>query len=123
MLRGFKISPFLQDFAATAVVSVITGASAILVTRLLARGVGPEGFGAYSLSRRILATVTPFSTFATGVAVARYVAMARDEAAKVQYLLAGVLLGVLPSLCVLVLGLTFADSLSLLISMTKPIGL
>jgi O-antigen/teichoic acid export membrane protein len=37
------------------------------VTRLLAQGLGPEEFGAYSLTRRIVTTILPFSTLAMGI--------------------------------------------------------
>ena len=63
-LRRIHPSPFVKDILFTTITSVLTTVSAIVVTRLLAEGLGPEKFGAYSLSRRMLATIAPFSLLA-----------------------------------------------------------
>jgi len=110
-----KLSPFIKDVAFTTITTIVTTFSIIIVTRLLAQGLGPEGFGAYSLARRVLATIFPFSTLSMGVAVARYIAISKDNASQHSYLLSGLLLGVVPSCVVLIIGLVFIHKLTLLI--------
>jgi len=108
-------SPFIKDIAFTTITSIATTFSIIIVTRLLAQGLGPEGFGAYSLARRVLSTIIPFSTLSMGVAVARYIAISKDYTSRHSYLLSGLLLGVVPSCVVLIIGLIFTHKLTLLI--------
>lgn len=55
-LRRVHPSPFVKDILFTTITSVLTTVSTIVVTRLLAEGLGPEKFGANLLSRRTLAT-------------------------------------------------------------------
>ena len=69
-----RISPFLRDVVITSLTSMITILSMIIVTHLLAKGLGPEEFGAYSLTRRLVSiTLLLFSTLTMGVALARYI--------------------------------------------------
>jgi hypothetical protein len=60
MLKQIKPSPFIKDVGLTAVTSGITIISIIIVTRLLAQGLGTEKFRAYAMSRQILSTLVPF---------------------------------------------------------------
>ncbi len=115
MLKQVKLSPFIKDFLLTGATSVTTGLALIIGTSLLAQGLGPDGFGVYSLSRRILATIAPFSTLAMGVAVARHIAVAEDACWRFRLLLSGLLLGVLPSMAVGLFGAAFAAPLSSII--------
>ena len=77
MIR-IKFSPFLKDIGVTTLTSVATIVSLIFVTRFLARGLGPDEFGAYALTRRIVAFIVPFSTLTMGVSLARYTALSKD---------------------------------------------
>jgi len=75
---GIKCSPFLKDIGVTTLTSVATIVSLIFVTRFLARGLGPDEFGAYALTRRIVAFIVRFSTLTMGVSLARYTALSKD---------------------------------------------
>lgn len=112
---AMKLSPFIRDLVTTTVTSFLTIVSLVFVTRLLAEGLGPEGFGAYSLARRVLSTVDPFSTLFMGVAVTRYLAIARETRSQNAFLLAGILLGILPSVAILIVGISFKSRLTLLV--------
>ncbi|MFH1562834.1 MAG: hypothetical protein ABIF11_05390 [Nitrospirota bacterium] len=70
-----RISPFLRDVVITSLTSMITILSMIIVTHLLAKGLGPEEFGAYSLTRRLVSTLMPFATLSMGVTLDRYIAL------------------------------------------------
>ena len=78
MIR-IKCSPFLKDIGVTTLTSVATIVSLIFVTRFLARGLGPDEFGAYALARRIVAFIVPFSTLTIGVSLARYTALSGER--------------------------------------------
>jgi O-antigen/teichoic acid export membrane protein len=109
------LSPFVRDLVTTTATSFLTIIALVVVTRLLAEGLGPEGFGAYSLARRTLSTVDPFSTLLMGVAVTRYIAITREARSQYAYLVAGILLGVLPSFAILLVGLLLKSRLALLV--------
>lgn len=114
-MKKINFSSFLKDLLFTSLTSLITIVSSIILIRLLAQNFSVEEFGAYSLSRRFLATVAPFSTLAMGVALARYVAISKNKLSKNSYFLSGLILGVVPSLIVLTIGLIFIDDLGILI--------
>lgn len=78
------------------ITSLVTIAALVLVTRAAASGFGPEGFGAYMLSRRILATLDPLSTAAMGIALTR--ALARAKGDQTSLLAAGSVLATVPAL-------------------------
>jgi O-antigen/teichoic acid export membrane protein len=115
MVKTLKLSPFLKDLALTTATSIATGLSLIIVTRLLAQGFGPEGFGAYVLSRRILTIALPCSTLAMGVTVARYIAITEDAGSRFRFLLGGIILGVAPSMGIFFIGIIFLDSLTTIV--------
>lgn len=115
MEKTLKVSPFIKDVVLTTATSITTAISLIFVTRLLAHGLGPEAFGIYSLARRALATIAPFSTLAMGVAIARYLAPCRESHLKDRFLLAGLMLSVGPSLAVSLIGVNYLDLLSTVI--------
>lgn len=96
LLRAIDISPFIRDLLLTMVTSLMTIAALVLVTGAAASGFGLEGFGAYMLSRRILATLDPLSTAAMGLALTR--ALARAKGDHGSLLLAGSILATVPAL-------------------------
>ena len=102
--KRIRLSPFFKDVAFTSVTSFLTVLCLLATTRILAQGLGPEKFGAYSLARKILSTTAPFSLLAMDVAVARYMALSNQPESRAAYLLGGLVLGVVPSLVVLTLG-------------------
>jgi O-antigen/teichoic acid export membrane protein len=112
MLEALRPSAFIKDLVLTTGTSIATGFSLIMATRLLAQGLGPEGFGVYSLSRRVLATMVPFSTLAMGITIARYIALFGDADHRTRFLLSGLILSVAPSLGVAVIGLIVLNPLS-----------
>lgn len=92
MFDRISPSPFVKDVGLTAVTSGLTIVSIIIVIRFLAQGLGTEGFGAYSLSRQVISTLIPFSTVASGVAIARHLPMCKDKQTRSIYLLSSVLI-------------------------------
>ena len=74
-----KLSPFLRDLVFTSITSFAVTISLIFVTGILAKGLGPEEFGAYSLARRFIANVAPLILFSMGVSLRRYVAMSDQK--------------------------------------------
>jgi O-antigen/teichoic acid export membrane protein len=81
-----RLSPFLTDILITTLVSLSTVISFVFLARVLAMGLGPEKFGAYSISRRLLATLEPLSTVNLGIALARYTALSPDGSRRFSYL-------------------------------------
>ena len=117
MLPGLHIrpSPVMRDLAITTLTSVVSTVTAMVTIRLLAEGLGPEQFGAYQLARRALAIVAPIATLSMGVAIPRYVAIARDSTTRDRYYLSGLLLGGVATVIILIGGALFANHLTLLI--------
>ena len=115
--RTLQPSPFVRDLAFTTFTSVATVLALVLSTRAAAAGLGPESFGAYMLSRRILSAIDPVSTLMMGVAVTRFVASAAEHA-RADYLAAGAVLAVVPGAVVLIGSLAFAEPLATLLFRT-----
>ena len=100
IIGRIKLSPFLKDIASTTATSVVTIVSLVLSTRFLAQGLGPEEFGAYSLARRVLAALVPFSTLIMGVALTRYISLSQSDYARYGYLVSGFLLATISTLII-----------------------
>lgn len=77
-MKRLRPSPFLKDVGITTLTSFITILCLIFVMRFLARGLGPDEFGAYALARRLVSFIAPFSTLALGISLARYAAISSD---------------------------------------------
>ena len=103
-MRNLHLSPFLKDIVLTTITSIAVIISVIFVTRFLAKGLGPDGFGAYSLARRIVSFIIPFSTLSIGVSLARYVAISIDEEKRNDYLVSSVPIVLGPALLILLIG-------------------
>jgi O-antigen/teichoic acid export membrane protein len=88
-----------HDLLWTSMVSVASGVALVLVTRLLANGLGPDDFGAYAVAKRVLGILGPIATLAMGIALARHVAIADPSDTEI-YLLAGMIV-VVPIVVVL----------------------
>lgn len=110
-----KPSRFLKDFASTAATSIAAACSLVIVTRLLAHGLGQEAFGIYSLSKRILATLMPFSMLGMNVAITRHIAISTDGATKYLFLVSGFILAVMPSVVLFLVGMVFISQLSAIV--------
>jgi O-antigen/teichoic acid export membrane protein len=111
-LRSLTPGSFIHNLATTALASVLTLVSAILTVRILAQGLGPDQFGAYSLARRLLTITASISMLSMGVAIPRYVAIAKDDLARDRYLLSGLILGIVPGVIILVGGLLLDEPLA-----------
>ena len=103
-LRPSVRSTFSRDLIDTFITSGLTVLALVLTLRLLAQALGPEGFGAYSIARRILSTLDPVLTVTMGTAVTRYIALTNNERIRHNYLLAGLMIGVAPSMVCLLIG-------------------
>ncbi len=79
MGRTRRLSPFLNDFAATVATSILITISLLMITRIIATKFGPEDLGVYVLFRRVGAFLVPLSTFMIGVGLTRSVAMSRER--------------------------------------------
>ncbi len=102
-----KFSPFLTDMFITTITSILTMLSFILIARILASSLGPEKFGAYSLSRRILSTIEPLATLNMGIAITRYVAISKNRQDRSTYLFNGLFLTMASSILILICALIF----------------
>src|SRR5205823_2675990 len=78
-------------------------------------GLGQEAFGTYSISRRLAGTLVALTTLGMSTAMPRYIAVARDAGTTTAFLVAGFLLGVLPSVVLLGLGATAPATLAALV--------
>lgn len=113
-LPDIRVSPFMRDMLLTTLTSVATVLAFVAMTRLLANGLGPEGFGGYSIARRILSTVEPVSTLAMSIAITRYIAVAESPRQGEAYYLAGLALCVAPALVLAAAGCLFSRPLTTL---------
>ena len=86
-----KLSPFLRDLLTTSFTSFSVTLSLIFVTQFLAKGLGPEEFGAYSLARRLVANTAPFVILSMGVSLRRYVAMSDDKIEQASYIISSLI--------------------------------
>lgn len=77
-----KFPKSLKDLLITGFVSVCLLVSLVIVTRLLAVGLGPDKFGEYSLARTIIKTITTFTTLGMTVAIPRYLAFYEGQQKK-----------------------------------------
>jgi O-antigen/teichoic acid export membrane protein len=105
--RAFRPSPFLRDVILSGLTSVLVMAALVLITGWLADGLGPDDFGAYGLSRRLLSAVIAFSPGPLGIALARAMAMAPTERDRLSYVVAGVVCAVIPALIIVAIGAAF----------------
>lgn len=108
-----KLSPFLKDIFFTGCTSIITVISMIIVTRLLAQGLGPDQFGAYSLVRRVVSILVQVSTLSMGVGLARYLGISQfDPVKKSAYLLGAVGIAISLTILIIIIGLLATPILS-----------
>ena len=70
-----RFSPFVSDIIITSVATVVDAVCNILLVRIIAKGLGPEEFGAFTLVRRTVATLLPFTSLSIGIGLARYIAL------------------------------------------------
>ena len=111
-LPNIKLSPFLKNIILTFSASIITIICIILLTRILAKALGPDSFGTYCVARRLVSLVIPFSTLSMGVSLTRYISVANDQDKKVDYLLSAMSIVFFVSLLFIGVSLFAANYLS-----------
>jgi O-antigen/teichoic acid export membrane protein len=97
----------MKDMVITTITSVATILCLILTVKIIAKGVGPEEFGAYSLVRRILSLVDPVATFAMGFALTRYTAISLNDYKGHSYLSSAILIVFSITTLIVILGFWF----------------
>lgn len=110
--RGLSMSPFMRKLAGTFVVSLATIICLVVMTSVLAKGLGVEQFGAFCIAKRVLAAIEPWVTIAMAISIARFVALSQDRNERILYLRAGfVLISAMLTMTIAV-GLLFSESIS-----------
>lgn len=111
-MKYFKMTPVIADLVQTTTASGLVLISAIYVTRLLAQGLGPDEFGAYSLARRVITTVLAFTTLGLTIALPRYLGFHSDAPKRQSGLIiSGIVLVLLPTIAFLLVSLALPDTL------------
>ncbi len=112
---NIKLSPFLRNIVTTTITSLITIISMIFIMRFLAKGLGPEEFGAYSLARRIISNFVPLATLSVGIALARYIAMTNEKRLQSSYIFASFILAGATLVLISIIAVSASKQLSYLI--------
>lgn len=90
----YKLAPFLRNVAVSSISDAIIVASNVVLVRVLALGLGPGGFGLYSVMRRAVATIFPLSGISLHISIPRYVALGRGRNRQHErYGIAGIVVG------------------------------
>jgi O-antigen/teichoic acid export membrane protein len=110
-----KLSPFLKNILLTTITTAINVLSMIVIIRILAKEFGPEKFGAYSLSRRIISNFAPLVILSLDVALARYIAMTREKKSRGGYIISSLILVSTAMFLVLIFAIGASGSLCNLI--------
>lgn len=91
-MRTFHLSPFLKNILITTITSLLTILSMIFTIRFLAKGFGPEEFGAYSLARRVISNSAPLVILSMDVTLPRYIAMDDKRRLEGSYIISAIIL-------------------------------
>ena len=83
--------------------------------RFLAKGFGPEEFGAYSLARRIISNIIPLATLSITVGLARYVATTNENKQRGSYVLSSIISTGTALILLLIIAIPASKQLSYLI--------
>jgi O-antigen/teichoic acid export membrane protein len=110
-----KLSPFLKNILMTTITSLITITSMIFIIRFLAKGFGPEEFGAYSLARRVISNSAPLVILSMDVALSRYIAMNDERRLQGSYIISSILLVAAAMFLFLIIATSASNYLSHLI--------
>ncbi|MCK4822606.1 oligosaccharide flippase family protein, partial [bacterium] len=112
---NIKLSAFLKNIVTTTITSFITIISMIFIIRFLAKGLGPEEFGAYSLARRIISSIAPLATLSLGIALARYIAMTNENKLRNSYIVTSIISVGTALILLLIIAVSASKHLSYLI--------
>jgi len=113
MRLSIKPSLFITNFIWTTLASVSALLANIFILRFLIVGLGAEQFGAYALAHRLIANALPLATWAMGIALPRYVAMADGEVQQQRYLMSGFLITMIATLIIVVFSAFFSGPMTL----------
>lgn len=109
-----KVSPFLKDIFLTFLTSVASILSMIVMARLLAQGLGPELFGAYSLARRVISNVIPLTSLSMGISLARYIALSSERKQRDEYLASSLLIIMIATIIIVLFFLCWSNTLTVM---------
>lgn len=112
---NIKLSPFLRNIVTTTITSLIAIISMIFIMRFLAKGLGPEEFGAYSLARRIISNIAPIAILSVDIALARYIAMTNERRLQGSYIFASFILAGATLVLISIIAVSASKQLSYLI--------
>jgi O-antigen/teichoic acid export membrane protein len=117
MFKQLKLNagPFLKDIFLTTLTSFVVMLCLVLTISILARNLGPELFGAYSLARRFVIFLFPFTTFCLAVTLTRYLAISRNDESRGNYFHAATIIYIVIALFFVLLGIIFHQSLTVII--------
>ena len=87
----------------------------IFIMRFLARGLGPEEFGAYSLARRIISNIIPLATLSIDLALVRYIAMTNKKRLQGSYVVSSIISTGTVLVMLLIIAVSASKQLSFLI--------
>lgn len=71
----------------TSFATVVVAICQILLIRVIAKGLGPEELGVYTLVRRTVAVLLPFTSLSIGIGLTRYIALYRGEEKNIASIL------------------------------------
>jgi len=112
-MKLFRLSSVFTDLVQTAAVSGLVLISVIYVTRLLARGLGADEFGAYSLARRVISTVLTFTTLGMTIAIPRYLGFYGGSLERQRaYIFSGIVLISVPTVAFVLISVAFPNMIS-----------
>lgn len=106
----------MTDIFITSFTAVVVTICNIFLIRIIAKGLGPEELGVYTLVRRTVAVLIPFTSLSIGIGLARYIALYTGKGQKTESVLpAAVAVSSICSLLVCVALFPFSGLLSKLI--------
>lgn len=83
--------------------------------RFLAKGLGPEEFGAYSLARRIISNIIPLATLSINIGLARYIAITNENKLRGSYVVSSIISTGTALVLLLIIAVSASKHLSYLI--------
>jgi len=107
-----RIKFFFGNLIITFLVEGMVIISLFLIYRIVAQGYGAQGVGEYSLIKRVVGFLQPIFLLGIGVALPRYIALARDNQERYGYAQSGLFLIVALSFILLLFANAFKELFS-----------
>jgi len=82
-----RISPFVRDISITSLTAIITAICNVFLIRIISNAFGADELGVYTLVRRTVATLIPFTSLSIGIGIARYIALYTGKGEKTESVL------------------------------------